>query len=428
MKRVLFSLLAMFAVGSLWAQRTVEETDLSGFSDAFYNPATEVVQGKEALLPIYMKSSAALTGCQVSIVLPKGVEFVEVGELNANRYVKNGILEGNVKDGVLTIFGAVVEDHGFKAGDDLLGYIKIKVSESMTTGEYPVVYKDATMSGRRNVTDGVDEDNKPIAIVEKLDEVAISQEVTSKIIVTDRLTLNENATEVPDAAENVNVKVIRTINANEWSTICLPFAMTAEQVATAFPETTVELADFTDAETKNNNITVKFASVNPVAIEANHPYIIKVSKDVSEFEVDGVDIDPQEAIINKGNNRMPKEFIGNYIANTVLGVAKGEKDENPILFISGGKFYASWGTAKMKAFRAYFNIFDLYDVLTADAGAKFGFFVDGETTAIDGINAEQRVIEGVYDLQGRKVMVKDGDINNLQRGLYIINGKKVAIK
>ena len=156
MKRVLFSLLAMFTVGSLWAQSTVEETDLSGFSDAFYNPATEVVQGKEALLPIYMKSSAALTGCQVSIVLPKDVEFVEVGELNANRYVKNGILEGNVKDGVLTIFGAVVEDHGFKAGDDLLGYIKIKVSESMTTGEYPVVYKDATMSGRRNVTDGVD--------------------------------------------------------------------------------------------------------------------------------------------------------------------------------------------------------------------------------------------------------------------------------
>ena len=433
MKRVLFSLLAMFTVGSLWAQSTVEETDLSGFSDAFYNPATEVVQGKEALLPIYMKSSAALTGCQVSIVLPKDVEFVEVGELNANRYVKNGILEGNVKDGVLTIFGAVVEDHGFKAGDDLLGYIKIKVSESMTTGEYPVVYKDATMSGRRNVTDGVDGE----AIVEKLDEVAISQEVTSKIIVTDRLTLDENATEVPAAAENVNVKVKRTIKANTWSTLCLPFDMTAEQFKAVFGDD-AKLAYFNSENTATvtvekegsniNNITINF-TVDDLSLGffGNYPYIIKLSKDITEFNVDDVNITPDEvnakSTYTTGNSRTGIKNYGFY--GTLHSGVKIPVDG---LFLSGNEFwYATENTKPLKGFRGYFKFDEVLSDKTKSASSMV-FRVNGEVTAIDGINAEQRVTEGVYDLQGRKVMVKDGDINNLQRGIYIINGKKVAIK
>ena len=443
MKRVLFSLLAMFAVGSLWAQSTVTETDLSDFSDAFYNPATEVVPGKEALLPIYMKSSAALTGCQVSIVLPDGVEFVEVGELNANRYVKNGILEGNVKDGVLTIFGAVVEDHGFYAGDDLLGYIKIKVSENKDTGEYPVVYKNATMSGRRNVTDGVDEDNKPIAIVEKLDEVAISQEVTSKIIVTDRITLDEDATEVPAAAENVNVKVKRTIKANTWSTLCLPFDMTAGQFKSAFGDE-AKLAIFSDYEvdggevnpsptTSSNakSIVINFEIDNlSKGFYANSPYIIKTTKDIESFNVDGVTIAPDEesAVFdyNNGKSGPKKETYGYHYGTLHAG---GLIPENG-LFLGGsdGKFYYSVGKTKIKAFRGYFVLNDILADKSVEAGSKMFINVDGETTAIEGINTNQRVVEGVYDLQGRKVMVKDGDINNLQRGLYIINGKKVAIK
>ena len=424
MKRVLFSLLAMFAVGSLWAQGEVTETDLSGFRDVVYAKSITVMQGTEEVnLPIWSKTHAGFVGVSFYVEVPQKAKIKYTGSLSDDSYDHTQTINlaswtGNQKDDGYMVIGALAStEHGtdnqlgFYSGDHELGTIVIDVS-ALEVGTYPIKIKNIEMS---KFLDG--EAN-----------VSITGEIVSTLTIIDRITLDENETELPQEVDNVNVKVKRTINANEWSTICLPFAMTAEQVAAAFPETTVELADFTDAETINNNIKVKFTSVNPVVIDANHPYIIKVSKTVSEFDVDGVDIDPQEAIINKGSNRIPKEFIGNYIANTVLGVAKGEKDENPILFISGGKFYASWGTAKIKAFRAYFNIFDLYDVLSTDADAKLGFFVDDETTAIEGINTNQRVVEGVYDLQGRKVMVKDGDINNLQRGLYIINGKKVAIK
>ncbi|MBO5631089.1 MAG: hypothetical protein J5965_18635, partial [Aeriscardovia sp.] len=39
-----------------------------------------------------------------------------------------------------------------------------------------------------------------------------------------RIVLDENATSIIESATQVDVRVLRTIKANEWSTICLPFA------------------------------------------------------------------------------------------------------------------------------------------------------------------------------------------------------------
>lgn len=76
------------------------------------------------------------------------------------------------------------------------------------------------------------------------------------------------------AETNANVRVRRTIKAGEWNTICLPFAMTAEQVKGAFGND-VQIGDFNDYEFDGDVISVKFR--NATAIEANHPYIIKVA-------------------------------------------------------------------------------------------------------------------------------------------------------
>ena len=59
--------------------------------------------------------------------------------------------------------------------------------------------------------------------------------------------LDENSTEVPASASNVDVQILRTIKADEWSTICLPFTATGEQVKQAWDED-VQLASFTGLE------------------------------------------------------------------------------------------------------------------------------------------------------------------------------------
>ena len=260
-----------------------------------------------------------------------------------------------------------------------------------------------------------------------------ANDVTFKVKVVNTLTLDENSTEAPEAATGVNVLVKRTIAANEWGTICLPFAMNNEQVTAAFGSD-VKLCEFADwsAEDDANgnitNVTITFANVDVSSgIEANHPYIIKVSNEVTQFEVENVDIVPENEPLTevKHGNRIrdPKSsMIGTYVAETTV--------PDLHLFLSGGKFYYSKGLTKMKAFRAYFNI---YDILTSvenggSAGAKISMNIGGETTSIDN---SQLIIdnfaEGVYDLQGRKVST-DSDLSKLKSGVYIINGKKVVKK
>jgi len=231
-----------------------------------------------------------------------------------------------------------------------------------------------------------------------------------------RTLLDETSTTVPAAAEGVDVRVKRTIKAGEWSTICLPFAMTAEQVKAAFGED-VELGDFKGYEVTEDDggyivgINVKFDDVT--AIEANHPYIIKVSTAVSEFTVDGVDVEPEEEpMVNLGTNRKPKAIVGTYVAETEV--------PELCLFLSDNKFWYSTGATKMKAYRAYFDfndvLTDVEDVYGAPVFISFG----GETTRLDQLNIDGED-SNYYDLNGRVVKTP-------QKGVYIRNGKTVIVK
>jgi hypothetical protein len=242
-----------------------------------------------------------------------------------------------------------------------------------------------------------------------------------------RTVLDENATTEPVEENNANVRVRRTIKAGEWSTICLPFAMTDAQVKAAFGND-VLLGDFNDYvfDDVAGAISVNFQSVE--AIEANHPYIIKVSTPVSEFTADGVDIDPQEAIVDFDASRrknQPRQFVGTYVANTVLDWG--------MLFLSDNQFWYSTGNTKMKAFRAYFNFYDLLPDFEDNYESRQVkmLFGDNSTTCIKGIeDGRLKIEDSVYDLQGRRVPSStfDSQSSIQKKGIYVKEGKKVIIK
>ena len=236
--------------------------------------------------------------------------------------------------------------------------------------------------------------------------------ITFNIKVSKNVVLDESSTLAPVSAAGVNVRVKRSIKANEWSTICLPFAMNATQVKAAFGND-VALADFNDYDYDDvkDIIIVKFQDVN--AIEANHPYIIKVSEGITEFTVDGVDIDPQEAIVDFDTSRrknQPRQMIGTYVANTSLDWGT--------LFLNDNKFWYSVGKTKMKAFRAYFNF---NDVLSSVDNAPVYISVENSVTGISSTNRDIPENARIFDLQGRR-------INTPEKGLYIKGGKKMVVK
>lgn len=250
-----------------------------------------------------------------------------------------------------------------------------------------------------------------------------------------RITLDENVgitSETPTGLKNVLVK--RTISANNWNTICLPFDMSAEQITSAFGDATVQLADFTGCVPTydgDNCTAIKVNFTDASTITANQPCLIKVSKAIKEFKVDGVTINANEASarIDMDETKVTVKGKTYYFYNSMIGTYK---PETPIvtnqLFLSNNKFYYSTGTAKMKAFRAYFEFQDeLTDKSAGVSNAKISFFVD-ETTGISDIKSKTKVdSDAVYNINGQYVG-KNIDMNKLPKGVYIINGKKKIVK
>ena len=247
--------------------------------------------------------------------------------------------------------------------------------------------------------------------------------------------LDENSTAAPEAtAEPVDIKVLRTIKAGEWSTICLPFSMTEAQVKTAFGDD-VQLADFIDYETEEDadenivELTVNFDDIDPATgMEANYPYLIKTSKEITEFTAKAtIEPDEENATVEYDNGKTGSRrkvygtFQGTFHAQTVV-------PEN-CLFLNGNQFWYSKGLTKMKAFRAYF---EFVDVLASVEGTGSRISMTfGHSTGISAtLNDKGEMINDnvVYDLQGRRVSESVIRNSALKKGVYIVNGKKVVNK
>ena len=269
---------------------------------------------------------------------------------------------------------------------------------------------------------------KEIAFIKQTGAKVYLDDVTFKATIEapadGRTVLDELSATVPEAASGVDVRVKRTLAAGVWNTICLPFAMSAEQVTTAFgPE--VQLADFngiesTYDEAEENIIGIQVNFNDATAIEANHPYIIKVKDAISEFTVDGVDITPTEGLsvdkdeysytVKGKTYYMYNSFVGTFVANT-------EVPEN-CLFLNSNMFYYSTGATTMKAFRAYFDFYDiLSEVENAEARISFAIAED-QATGISNVKREAEGDDKYYNLKGQRVE-KPG------KGIYIFKGKKV---
>lgn len=210
--------------------------------------------------------------------------------------------------------------------------------------------------------------------------------------------LNENYDYTPVAAENVDVVLTRTINAGNWSTIVLPFDMTAEQVTTTFGEGTklAGIKDYTSNTLNTEELTT---------ITANVPCFIKVANNFSSATISGVTIKTgiPEKVIN-GDFK----FAGVYTAGKIA-------DGN--YFLKDNQMYKSTGKSNIKPFRAYFT------GVPSDAKARLAFF-DDETTGINAMDNEQLTIDNnapIFNLAGQRV-------SKNYKGVVIQNGKKYIQK
>ena len=358
-------------------------------------------------------------GYQFNIKLPEGIEFVtkangNVEYTSGDCYDEDGApsYQINIDEGILYVGCTTAGANPILGTSGTLIIFKIKATDEFYAGEE----KTATLGGAvfsLNAAVPIDDVDFTINIVERAS-----------------VTLDENSTIVPSAATNVDVTVKRIIKANEWSTIVLPFAMDADMVKEAFGDD-VQLADFTGYDSEEDDdenivgLTLNFETCTD--IEANHPYVIKVSEAISEFTAEAVDLEPEEddACIEEDNGRTGARrvvyhgFYGTYHAGTEIPELN--------LFLSENKFWYSAGETTMKAYRAYFY---LGEFLTSaedklEGAAKIRFSISDGATGIAAPGVAQSA-KGVYTLQGVSLGAKN--VQSLPKGIYIVDGKKVSVK
>ncbi len=357
-----------------------------------------IPQGGTGTISVALNNDKNYTAFSLKLTLPEGVTYTGVAK--GARMAEDHSLSGNGTTGMITCLSTANTPFTGTSGE--LFTITVSVSNEALVGSS----LDATLT---EVTFSTTSAEDP------LDDVIFN------IIVGEpadtRTVLDETSTTAPVAATGVDVRVKRTIKANEWSTICLPFSMTEAQVKSAFGDD-VQLADFNDYEFDDveGTIIVKFNTAT--VIEANHPYIIKIGEAVTEFTVDGVDVDPQDAVVDfdtDKRHRYPRKMVGTYEAGTTL--------EWGTLFLSGNQFWYSVGSTKMKAFRAYFNFNDLLpDFEDNYESRNISMSFDDEVTGISIANVKD-IDNRYYNLNGQRV-----ESSNLRKGLYIKNGRKEVIK
>lgn len=203
-----------------------------------------------------------------------------------------------------------------------------------------------------------------------------------------------NAFNAPYEFKAESVKLTRDVQKGINSFV-LPFAVTAAELGAN------QVATYARYDDKDGSKTAYF---NPVEKEvvANTPFLtMDVAEDKKAAELSFSD----KAIVATptGSTDLGTDFVGVYAKTDANGKYGINND---------GKLQKGGEGAFVNAFHAYLNVKDLARVA----------FNSSTPTAINGVAADKTVNTAVYDLSGRRVYGK------LQKGLYIMNGKKVVVK
>lgn len=195
----------------------------------------------------------------------------------------------------------------------------------------------------------------------------------------------------PEAFTATNAKFTKTVSDAGYATMMIPFGATLPTGVEAFDLTAV------------NGETITSTSVD--AITANKPVMIKAAAAAYEFTA------TDASIAATGDGIVANGLLNGTYATTTAAAGAA----NYVLQKNGDdvNFYLVTGTdATVKPFRAY--------LMASGVEARALNLDLGETTGIETVKKAD-VTTAVYSLNGQRVAAP-------QKGLYIVNGKKVIVK
>ncbi|MBQ9650842.1 MAG: hypothetical protein IJV13_01305, partial [Prevotella sp.] len=290
-------------------------------------------------------------------------------------------------------------------------------------GTYTVYYK----------VEGSDNWN---AVAAQTIEVTITYFDASLAAIVDNSDVISNIITNYDSKADVTLSDRTLYKDGNWNTLCLPFSLSAAQIAANadFAGATLMTMDVTEKngfDAEDGTLYLYFKSATE--IEAGVPYLVKWEKaadyegneasyDISNPVFEGVTISNSTAqtMDSETTGLETVQMVGTYSPVSVTA------DDKSILFLGDANtLYYSTVDRQIRSCRAYFSVPYINGHAEAKARA-FALSFDGEeTTGILEVSANSNEVKDDvwYLLDGVRLSGKP-----TQRGMYINKGKKILVK
>ena len=273
------------------------------------------------------------------------------------------------------------------------------------------------------------EGNTPAQLI--IDDVVLTYTQPTVTLADNGNDADDNATTITDKDGylcNVTLSGRTLFKDNSWNTLCLPFGVTAEQIAlegsplkdAIIKELDTRTGIYTH-DTGLDGTTLYLNFKDATAITAGTPYIVKWASGS-----DSANPVFRAVTVTDGS---PAEVTSNDATVTFKGIYAPvalEKDVKTNLYLSDNNklYYPNVENFKVNAFRAYFTLNSVSLANIRNISLNFG---DDDATAIQTVHGSGFTVldsDVWFTLDGRKVSAHTA----LPKGIYIHNGQKVVIK
>ena len=228
----------------------------------------------------------------------------------------------------------------------------------------------------------------------------------------------------------VNLKNRKLYKDGYWNTLTLPFSLSTEKLATTCLAG-ADIRKFENASWDGTNkaLTLNFSDSNEGKIDAGVPYIIRWA-DTGEVIEDpcftNVEVTlTDQSALNDDDEYNNYETEDNGVRfQALIGPSQLQANDNMFVLGTKNKIYKVTKPMYVYATHAYFDCYSNDDIsmaheITLDFGGGEQISTLIENVETDGLR--QNTIEGIFNLNGQR-------LDAPQKGINIINGKKVVIK
>ncbi len=232
------------------------------------------------------------------------------------------------------------------------------------------------------------------------------EENTDVYAYTRTYVLDDKVDYTPETITVGELTVLRSFVNGRMGTVCLPFDLTAEQIAEGFGAN-AEVYQYTSV----SGTTMNFTKVS--TIEAGKPYLVKTSEDKEDLLFSNIDM-------TEDAHTQSSDVSTSYAFTGIFSPYLMATDQSELFLATDGKLKypsSAEGANRLLGYRCYFSING-----TTDQPLKIS--LNGHVTGIDATTLDNDVPSRIYNLNGQCV---GNSLEGLPKGVYMVGQKKVIV-